>query len=251
MESTGQINLRQRRALTKPEGRRVLDDAVDRRAAVELSVGWGGATGRMLKSRFLEQQSEGILLAEPVGRRVPLPLSEGIPCVVYFRGDNQRYGFQSHVRMRIRDQVNTAALVVDAPVELFVHQRRRYYRVRLIGAETIAVDCRWISADGQMSYLSATMIDLAEGGIAIAAGEHESVPPDNADLSVHFKIPGKIHFLELPSRRIHIGSMVERRKRRIGLSFGESPSTKQRRMLEWINRFTTDVQRKHLVRRRA
>ena len=207
------------------------------------------------RARLLELEDAVIHLDPP---RDLSALQEGSPCEVHFTLNDVRYAFATHVVRRVAADAaaDTAArLVLARPEEVSEHQRRRHFRVSVLGDDPVRVDLHIAMSDGtgtcpiDARRYEGGLVNLSVGGAGVCLDAAATDLAEGDQLFLTFRLPGEteiFYFLPEVAQRWHL---PDDDAERLGLRIKSWPDCRAiERTQQRLQRYITAVQREQLRR---
>jgi len=198
---------------------------------------------RRYKSSVLDITDEGIAVAMPTDRRVPVPLPGGTAVVVSIWKDFAAHRFRSRVLKKVGGHIPQLILSMPNPEDITRKPRREFFRVETkIPARVYAAE------EGERVDLPAIMIDLSGGGCRLQANRHlRAETPVHLDFDLPFppdedgldrtrplrQVPGKVKLSSAPAetdRRSRARSSVHL----LGIEFEKLNNVVQNSLLRYV-----------------
>jgi len=241
----------------------ILCDVCDRNQALELHYETPEGEHVVARSRFLSIGPQGIDIDELSQRSGAGALRRNQIVEVYFLANGALFRFRAKVTspkkiVSINEHQRTLGVRLAKPGAIRLGQRRRHYRVSVIGEEPVPVELRSVTGDEPTEEtLRATpdwtgeLIDLSISGAAVRfrrCGE-DGVEP-GSQVAVTFRLPDDPGFLYKLFAEVRlVQSLPNPSDVRAGLQFRRWPDERTCQAVEdRLQRFITATQRAQLKR---
>ncbi len=234
----------------------LLDEAAVRNLPADLVVVRGENLQASLKSRFLLNEPERMLLEVPTHNGRPVVLQPGQFVEVYFKVEHERFGFDTQVvgysRVKLNDDTTVEAVGLAPPHVLEYRQRRKLYRVSVASLPPISAGL-WPLQDGQDlgDPIQARLCNLSAGGVAILVDRQRWQFGADQRFRLRFSLPDQPDQFEFQAVVCHVRHVFHSRRQIVGLAFlpGDVPGN-HRHAMDRIAQFVAARQREELFQSR-
>ena len=250
-----------RAAKQTPQAHALLSRVRDRNSNLEIQFEDEDGVLVVAKCRVIELDDQYVYLDEPqcIGRDLKLRPRQQIDA--YLTVDETLYVFRASVNrlkclVKLNDRKRVVGVVLERPRNIAAGQRRRYFRVSLLGQEPVPVKLHGALNDGSGAtaietwQASGSLINLSVSGAAVRVDNvAPRVIPVDSNLFLNFHLPGNDEPFRFMARVRQVREIDQGIALRVGIDFMPKPSRRyvqiQQRL---VQKFVTEIQREHLKR---
>ena len=234
----------------------LLAEAAVRNLPADLVVVRGENLQANLKSRFLQNEPERMLLEVPTHDGRPVILQPGQFIEVYFKVEHERFGFDSQVvgysRVRLNDDTTVEAIGLAPPHFLELRQRRKFYRVSVASLPAMAAGLWPLEVEQEFGDpIQSRLCNLSAGGVALLVDRQRWQFTSDQKFRLRFCLPGQDDAFEFQAVVCHVRHVFHSRRQIIGLAFlpNQQPIA-HRDAMDRIAHFVAARQREELFQAR-